>query len=254
MSCAEEGEQHVKLGVLCMIGHRMTCWSLVILKDETEVVMNIFFCMVTNVSEKDYWGKKYGGDLVLCISCWLDLEMGVELKNGGRWCQKKIFFSILWLVTEVIFSNTKHIYLKHRTWSSFLKHLDGMQLNKIENKMLKCVSKSISAHVFVHVGNPMQIKPMMCEWDDRARWQSADAVISMLSSALSIWTQSMSLNITTHLAASPSPTSQWWSDGKMKPPPPPPLPSFLYRLYHLSFGCNQHSPLRSWNILEILEN
>ncbi len=21
---------------------------------------------------------------------------------------------------------------------------------------------------FVHVGNPMQIKPMMCEWDDRA--------------------------------------------------------------------------------------
>ncbi len=48
------------------------------------------------------------------------------------------------------------------------KHLDGMQLNKIENKMLKYISKSISAHVFVHVGNLMQIKPMMCEWDDRA--------------------------------------------------------------------------------------
>ncbi len=48
------------------------------------------------------------------------------------------------------------------------KHLDGMQLNKIENKMLKYISKSTSAHVFVHVGNLMQIKLMMCEWDDRA--------------------------------------------------------------------------------------
>lgn len=50
--------------------------------------------------------------------------------------------------------------------------------------------------------------------------------------------------IATHLAASPSPTSRWWSDGQRKATPPP-LPSFPYHLDHLSFGCNRHSPLKT---------